>query len=152
MATFLAHIKVHEGREAEFEILARDLFASTHTSEEQVVRYEYWRGAKPSTYYTHASFDDYLGFLEHQVSSHHERLAADLRDVILAMAWSRLSSAPLRMAPPTGTAGRVDPNPVTNLRKLSGIAKFNSCFHPVSWANNCVSARISLSNSKIRMR
>ncbi len=69
MATFLAHIKVHEGREAEFEILARDLFASTHTSEEQVVRYEYWRGAKPSTYYTHASFDDYLGFLEHQVSS-----------------------------------------------------------------------------------
>jgi quinol monooxygenase YgiN len=89
MATFLAHIKVHEGREAEFEILARDLFASTHTSEEQVVRYEYWRGAKPSTYYTHASFNDYLGFLEHQVSSHHERLAADLRDVIadLRIEW-----------------------------------------------------------------
>ena len=60
-----------------------------HVEELQAVRYEYWRGAKPSTYYTHASFDDYLGFLEHQVSSHHERLAADLRDVIadLRIEW-----------------------------------------------------------------
>ena len=81
MATFLAHIKVHEGKEKRFEVAGRDLFAATHDKEDEVVRYEYWRGEKPQTYYVLASFRDYLGFLKHQSSSHHEDLAAELREV-----------------------------------------------------------------------
>ena len=63
MATFLAHIKVHEGKEKRFEIAGRELFLATHDKEDEVVRYEYWRGEKPQTYYVLASFKDYLGFL-----------------------------------------------------------------------------------------
>ena len=81
MATFLAHIKVHEGKEKRFEIAGRELFLATHDKEDEVVRYEYWRGEKPQTYYVLASFKDYLGFLKHQSSSHHEDLAAELREV-----------------------------------------------------------------------
>ena len=81
MATFLAHIKVHEGKEKRFEIAGRDLFLATHNKEDEVVRYEYWRGEKPQTYYVLASFKDYLGFLKHQSSSHHEDIAAELREV-----------------------------------------------------------------------
>ena len=46
MATFLAHIKVHEGKEKRFEEIARDLFSATHENEDDVVRYEYWRGSE----------------------------------------------------------------------------------------------------------
>tara|TARA_B100001996_G_scaffold278064_1_gene218571 strand:+ start:354 stop:761 length:408 start_codon:yes stop_codon:yes gene_type:complete len=81
LATFLAHIKVHEGKEKRFEEIAKDLFSSTHENEDDVVRYEYWRGSESQTYYTSASFKDYLGFLKHQVSSHHEELASELREI-----------------------------------------------------------------------
>ena len=81
MATFLAHIKVHEGKEKRFEEIAKELFSATHEKEDDVVRYEYWRGSESQTYYTSASFKDYLGFLKHQVSSHHEELAAELREI-----------------------------------------------------------------------
>ena len=36
MATFLAHIKVHEGKEKRFEIAGRDLFVATHNKEDEV--------------------------------------------------------------------------------------------------------------------
>jgi len=81
LATFLAHIKVHEGKEKRFEEIAKDLFSATHENEDDVVRYEYWRGSENQTYYTSASFKDYLGFLKHQVSSHHEELASELREI-----------------------------------------------------------------------
>ena len=81
MATFLAHIKVHEGKEKRFEEIAKELFSATHEKEDEVIRYEYWRGSESQTYYTSASFKDYLGFLKHQVSSHHEELAAELREI-----------------------------------------------------------------------
>ena len=81
MATCLAHIKVHEGKEKRFEEIAKELFSATHEKEDDVVRYEYWRGSESQTYYTSASFKDYFGFLKHQVSSHHEELAAELREI-----------------------------------------------------------------------
>lgn len=81
MATFLAHIKVREGTEKRFEDTGRNLFAATHDVEDDVVRYEYWRGAESRTYYVSASFRDFLGFLKHQASSHHEELAAELREI-----------------------------------------------------------------------
>ena len=72
MATILAHITVKPGSEARFEEIAHDLFDATHATEKSVLRYEYWRGEQPRTYYTLLSFNDHQTFIEHQVSDHHE--------------------------------------------------------------------------------
>lgn len=72
MATFLAKIKIFEGKEAEFEETARMMFRETHKHEPHCRRYEYWRGAAPRTYYCMESFDNFIAFLEHQTSDHHE--------------------------------------------------------------------------------
>lgn len=72
MATFLAKIKIFEGKESAFEETARMMFRETHANEPACRRYEYWRGAEPRTYYCLESFDDYNGFLVHQSSDHHE--------------------------------------------------------------------------------
>ena len=80
MATFLAKIKIYEGKEAEFEEVARMMFEATHRLEPQCRRYEYWRGAEPRTYYCLESFDDFLAFIEHQKSDHHE--APDFRSLL----------------------------------------------------------------------
>jgi quinol monooxygenase YgiN len=72
MATFLAKIKINEGKEADFEATAREMFEATHKHEPTCRRYEYWRAAEPRTYYCLESFDDYLGFMNHQASPHHE--------------------------------------------------------------------------------
>lgn len=72
MATFLAKIKVYEGKEAEFEAVAREMFYETHKNEPTCRRYEYWRGVEPRSYYCMESFDNYMGFMQHQTSDHHE--------------------------------------------------------------------------------
>ena len=72
MATFLAKIKIREGKEKDFEATARGMFEATHQFEPSCRRYEYWRAAEPRTYYCLESFDDYLGFMAHQASPHHE--------------------------------------------------------------------------------
>lgn len=72
MATILAHLTIKPGCEARFEQIATDLFDGTHANETKVLRYEYWRGEAPRTYYTLLSFDDHRAFIEHQVSDHHE--------------------------------------------------------------------------------
>jgi len=72
MATFLAKITIYEGKEAEFEDVARMMYEATHRCEPKCRRYEYWRGADPRSYYCLESFDDYMGFMEHQTSDHHE--------------------------------------------------------------------------------
>lgn len=82
MATLLAHIRVRAGMEARFEEIARDLYRATHEREANVRRYEYWRGATPSTYYALESFDDFPGFVAHQTSDHHEDASPALREVI----------------------------------------------------------------------
>ncbi len=80
MATFLAKIKIYEGKEAEFEEVARMMFEATHRTEPSCRRYEYWRGAEPRSYYCLESFDDFLAFMEHQTSDHHE--APDFRSLL----------------------------------------------------------------------
>jgi quinol monooxygenase YgiN len=72
MATFLAKIKIVEGKEAAFEATAKEMFEATHKHEPTCRRYEYWRGREPSTYYCLESFDNYVGFMNHQASPHHE--------------------------------------------------------------------------------
>jgi len=85
MATILAHIRVRDGAEAQFEALARNLHAATHTNETGVRRYEYWRGADERTYYSLLAFDDYRAFLAHQTSAHHESASPELRGVVEAI-------------------------------------------------------------------
>jgi quinol monooxygenase YgiN len=93
MATYLAHIRVHPGREQDFEQIGAELHRGTHEHEPNV-RYEYWRAAEPSTYYVLASFDSFDGFLVHQTSDHHEFAAPALRDVIETMHLEWLDPVP----------------------------------------------------------
>jgi len=80
MATLLAHIQVKEGRAAEFEAIAADLYRETHAHEPACLRYEYWRGAEPGQYYSLLSFEDFHAFLRHQVSDHHETASPRIGD------------------------------------------------------------------------
>jgi quinol monooxygenase YgiN len=82
MATFLAHITVKPGRETDFEGIVTALYRATHDREPGVRRYEYWRGSGDRTYYTHASFEDWRAFLDHQTSDHHEAAGPELKEVI----------------------------------------------------------------------
>jgi quinol monooxygenase YgiN len=106
MATLLAHIRIRDGLEERFEVIAQELYAASHANEADIRRYEYWRGEERGTYYTLESFDDYLGFLGHQTSAHHERAGPRLRDVIevLRLEWvdpigGASPLAPTNMAP-----------------------------------------------------
>lgn len=89
MATLLAHITVRPGAEREFERIALTLYERTHTLESGVLRYEYWRGAEPRTYYTLLAFDDHRAFIAHQTSDHHETASPELGGVVesLRLEW-----------------------------------------------------------------
>lgn len=80
----LAQITVREGREADFEDIARTLYAASHASEPGLRYYEYWRGSEPRTYYTLLAFDDHRAFIEHQTSDHHEEASPRFGDVMEA--------------------------------------------------------------------
>jgi quinol monooxygenase YgiN len=80
MATLLAHIKVKPGRESDFESIAAKLYRDTLAEEPDILRYEYWRGAEPGVYYSLLCFEDFHGFLRHQVSDHHEAASPSIGD------------------------------------------------------------------------
>ena len=82
MTTILAHITVKAGEEQRFEAIARSLYSATHGTETGVRRYEYWRGAEPRSYYTLLAFDDFVTFIGHQTSPHHEAASPDLGAVL----------------------------------------------------------------------
>jgi len=84
MATILAHIKVHAGQEGRFEDSVRRLFAQSHQSETALKYYEYWRGQEPRSYYALLAFDDYRGFMAHQISDHHEAAIPELAEILEA--------------------------------------------------------------------
>ena len=81
MATILAHIQIHAGREHDFEALIRELHTAT-LSESGQRHYEYWRSATPRLYYCLLAFDDFHAFLAHQTSDHHESASPKLGDLI----------------------------------------------------------------------
>jgi quinol monooxygenase YgiN len=72
MATLLCHIEINPGKEPEFEAVMKEMYRRTHSEEPDCVRYEYYRGARPNTYYSLLSFTDRKAFLEHQISDYHE--------------------------------------------------------------------------------
>jgi quinol monooxygenase YgiN len=89
VATILAHITVKPGSEAAFEAISRDLYAASHAGEEGLIRYEYWRGSEPGTYYTLLAFRDFASFIAHQTSDHHEAASPQLGSVLagLKLEW-----------------------------------------------------------------
>ena len=56
MATLLAHITIQPGKEAKWEAIMRDMVAQTFGTEDGVIRYEYWKGQEPLSYYCLLSF------------------------------------------------------------------------------------------------
>lgn len=89
MATILAHIRIKPGSEAAFEQIARAMFSASHGKEPNLKLYEYWRSQTPSQYYCLLAFDDFLSFMNHQSSPHHEAAAEPLMTVIseLKLEW-----------------------------------------------------------------
>lgn len=80
MATLLAHIKIQPGKEAKWEAIMQDMVAETFGTEDGVIRYEYWKGQEPLSYYCLLSFKDKWAFYHHQMSDHHE--GHDFADVL----------------------------------------------------------------------
>jgi phytoene dehydrogenase-like protein len=118
MATILAHITIKPGQEAVFEASAKRLYAGTHEpgAEPAMRRYEYWRGQEDRKYYTLLAFDDYLGFLAHQTSPHHEGEIGPLTDSIETITLEWLD--PIQGAAPlTVTAPQALPVDASDLAK-----------------------------------
>lgn len=80
MTTLLAHIKIQPGKEAKWEAIMHDMVAETFGTEDGVIRYEYWKGQEPLSYYCLLSFKDKWAFYHHQMSDHHE--GHDFADVL----------------------------------------------------------------------
>lgn len=118
MATILAHIQIHPGRETDFEALVRDLYAAT--AEEPGKRYyEYWRGAGSGLYYCLLAFDDFLSFISHQTSDHHESASPMLGEMIADMN--------LEWVDPVAGASALPP---TNMQALpSGADELTTQYH-----------------------
>ena len=72
MATLLCHIEINPGKEQDFEAVMKEMYRRTHAEEPNCIRYEYYRGAQPNTYYSLLSFTDRFSFLQHQISDYHE--------------------------------------------------------------------------------
>ena len=83
MSTLLAHIKIVEGHEEKFENISRELYEKTHSNEDSVIHYDYWRGREKGSYYTLLAYPTYLDFLiTHQISDHHKAAAGNYGDII----------------------------------------------------------------------
>lgn len=80
MASLLAHIQIKPGKEEKWEAIMRDMVHHTFGTEEGVIRYEYWKGQEPLSYYCLLSFKDKWAFYHHQMSDHHE--GHDFADVL----------------------------------------------------------------------
>ena len=74
MSTLLAKAKLKPEFEDFFEDIARKVFRSTHDNESAVVRYEYYRGTDERTYYVLLSFENFDGFMTHQVADYHHNV------------------------------------------------------------------------------
>jgi quinol monooxygenase YgiN len=85
MSSLLAKIQIHPGKEAEFEDVMAYMYRQTHTTEEGVLRYEYWRGREPGHYYCLLSFRDAAAFWRHQASDHHEGQMQRFSECIAAL-------------------------------------------------------------------
>lgn len=121
MSTLLAKIQIHPGKESTFEDVMAYMYKQTHTTEEGVLRYEYWRGREPGFYYCLLSFSDATAFWRHQASDHHEgemeRFVACIADLDLETVDPVTGSAPL----PATQAGSVSTDESALVQEQAGI-------------------------------
>jgi quinol monooxygenase YgiN len=80
VTTILAHIEIKPGKEEKFEAIMKDMVERTFSEEDDVLRYEYFKGQKENFYYCLLSFKDKWAFYHHQNSDHHE--GHDFADVL----------------------------------------------------------------------
>ncbi len=109
MSTLLAKAKLKPEFEDFFEDIARKVFRSTHDNESAVVRYEYYRGTDERTYYVLLSFENFDGFMTHQVADYHHNV--DFMDCFEEFRLEWLD--PINGASPlveSETEGTVDPS------------------------------------------
>ena len=109
MSTLLAKAKLKPEFDDFFENIARKVFRSTHDNEPAVVRYEYFRGTDERTYYVLLSFENFDGFMTHQVADYHHNV--DFMDCFEEFRLEWL--APVNGASPlveSETEGTVDPS------------------------------------------
>jgi quinol monooxygenase YgiN len=111
--------------EARFERVVAGLHRQTHDSERAVRRYEYFRGAEPSTYYCLLSFDDYHGFLAHQSSDHHEAAVPELGELTEETRLEWID--PLQQASPLAPT---DPQPLPSAASPVA-ARYHERFDPI---------------------
>lgn len=101
MASLLAKIQIHPGKEAEFESVMAFMYEQTHGTEADVLRYEYWRGRAPGFYYCLLAFTDSIAFWRHQASDHHEgemaRFVACIAELDLEVLDAVSGASPLPM-------------------------------------------------------
>ena len=99
MCTLLAKIQIHPGQESEFEDLMAFMYRQTHSTEDNVLRYEYWRGRETGFYYCLLGFPSNTAFWEHQASDHHEgemeRFGACIAELDLEIVDPVQGAAPL---------------------------------------------------------
>jgi quinol monooxygenase YgiN len=133
MATFLAHIRIHPGQEAAFEETAAQIWEATHREEPGCRRYEYYRTATPGTYYTLGSFDDYEGFITHQVSDHHVAATTVFRGMIadLRLEWLDPVVAASGLAPTEMTEPRADASDMAKMYATRQPAEMQSWWAPL---------------------
>ena len=81
--TFIATLKVKEGRESEFERLQKELSELTHDGEPGTLVYDVIKSrGKPRTYVVYGRFKDEAAFQVHQASPSHERLVPPIMNCI----------------------------------------------------------------------
>ncbi len=109
MSTILAKIQIHPGKETTFEAVMRAMYQATHSTEQQVIRYEYWRGREPGFYYCLLSFASTVDFWQHQASDHHEgemqRFVDCIAELDLEIVDPVQGASPL----PATEAGKLEP-------------------------------------------
>ena len=116
MATCLAHIRVKDGKAAEFEELARGLYAAAIGHEPGMIRYEYWRGQEAGSYYCLESFSDgYAGFLAHETADYHEAAAEPIMALIADFSLEWID--PVVDAAPLGTSHEYTLGPDASARE-----------------------------------
>ena len=127
MATCLVHMRVKDGQAAAFEAIARDLYEASTGKEPGLRRYEYWRGREPNSYYCLESFDDYAGFIAHEIAPHHEAVG----EPIMAM----IEAFDLEWIDPVAGAAPLDPTCEQALAADSGDrARFYADMFPLTLA------------------
>jgi len=87
MATLMVRLKVRAGREQAFEEMITTLVDNTLTHETEVIRYEYWKGQEPLTWYAFLSFTGKPGFFTHQDADYHRNQPYDANIESMQMEW-----------------------------------------------------------------